>query len=141
MASVPKSVGVFVILTLWALGACATGSHENAQKPVLIRLKPDPNARNMLELFSDAKLEIRHGCVYLVPATGPGESLAVFPPRYELAFSGGQAVGVTDTSTGRTLRFGAISQFGGGDVKDLSADVVMGSIPAACGGPRVSIYF
>lgn len=139
MVSTSKSCSLF--LTLWVVGGCATGSVEYAQQPLLVKLKPDPYGRDMLDLIVDAKLDIRHGCVYLVSATGTEDSLAVFPDYYELQFSDGQAVGVRDSHTGRSLKFGVISQFGGGTLEVISPDVVLGSIPAACGGSRAVIYF
>lgn len=141
MASVPRSSGLFLILTLWVVGACATTGHENAQPPILIRLKPDPYGTSTLELITNAKLEIRHGCIYLVSANGVEDSLAIFPDYYELLFSGGQAIGVRDSHAGRSLKFGVISQFGGNTLKSVWPDLIIGSIPAACGGARAIIHF
>ena len=110
MVSTSKSCSLF--LTLWVVGGCATGSVEYAQQPLLVKLKPDPYGRTCLTSSWMPKLDIRHGCAPPVSATGTEDSPAVFPDYYELQFSDGQAVGVRDSHTGRSLKFGVISQFG-----------------------------
>jgi hypothetical protein len=130
------------LLTSFVLVApIALASKSSAQEKVtLVRLRPDPNAVSLTARI-EGKLQIRQGCVYVITKEHKLPVLAIWPSTYRLLSPKGKPIGVVDTSTGQSLKFGVNSVFSGGESKVTPADTLDTPIPVTCSGTMAFVEF
>lgn len=140
MAHILVAMFLFSCAALPPLAHAGDKATTTAQ-PALVRFKADPHLPRLLEKIVSSELRVKNGCVYVAGEGGGGhEALAVFPHQYELLVRHGNAVGIRDGSSGRSLDFGAVSDFGGGDINVVDEQLLETPIPQACAGPIMMIY-
>jgi hypothetical protein len=132
-------IGLLFCFALTASVACASPSAAQ-EEVTLARLKPDPNAISLTARM-EGKLQVRQGCVYLITKKHKLPVLAIWPSTYRLLSPKGKPIGVVDTSTGQSLKFGVNGVFGGGETKVKPTDTLDAPIPAACGGAMAFVEF
>lgn len=118
----------------------AAADSQDRDTPMLVRLKPDPNAVWLTARLNGA-LQVRNGCVYFISRESKESSLTIWPSSYQLLESNGKAEGVIDSLTGHSVKFGVQTSFGGGEAKHVPAAMLEAKIPSPCTGRRNFIYF
>lgn len=136
------ALSISLLASSFVLTAPAAFASEGpAQEEVtLVRLRPDPNAVSLTARI-EGKLKIRQGCVYVITKGHKLPVLAIWPSTYRLLSPKGKPIGVVDTSTGQSLKFGVNSVFGGGESKITPADTLDTPIPATCSGTMAFVEF
>jgi hypothetical protein len=134
------STGLFGCSFVLMAPTATAGKRMTPDEVTLIRLKPDPNAVSLTAEL-EGKLQVRNGCVYLISKRSKLPVLAIWPSTYRLLSPKGVVTGVTNTSTGQSLKFGVNAVFGGGETKIAPTDMLEAPVPTACSGRLAYVEF
>jgi hypothetical protein len=126
-----------------ALTACATNHavQANASEPLPTMVRLAPSVRIFLTGGLYGRIEVHNGCVDLVSMQGDVSRHVVWPDSYELTVLNGRAIGIRDTASGQSLRFGKYVELGGGEWNVDSLAAVEAIPPENCRGKSVMAYF
>lgn len=134
------SIGLFGCAFALMAPVAIAGKRLTPEEVVLVRLKPDPNAVSLTAQL-EGKLQARNGCVYLISRKIKLPVLTIWPSRYRLFSPNGVVTGVTDTLTGKTLKFGVNAVFGGGEAQTAPTSMLEAPVPTACSGKMAYVEF
>lgn len=124
------------LLAIAAVAGCASSGRERASSAPLLTRSLTAEGHDAISLTGllHGRVVDSNGC-FVLRGNG-GDRAVVFPPRFSLDRTRGI---IRDEASGRSLKLGRFSSYGGGNTSREEVDAEGPAIPASCPGSWVRI--